>query len=42
MGKGDLKSKRGKINRGTFGGSRPKKEANRQARRLKWGLEKND
>ncbi|KPQ10483.1 MAG: hypothetical protein HLUCCX10_15700 [Algoriphagus marincola HL-49] len=42
MGKGDLKSKRGKINRGTFGASRPKKEANRQARRLKLGLEKND
>ncbi|MCS5489715.1 30S ribosomal protein THX [Algoriphagus limi] len=40
MGKGDLRSKRGKINRGTFGASRPKKEANRQSRKAKLGLEK--
>ncbi|NVJ85658.1 MAG: 30S ribosomal protein THX [Algoriphagus sp.] len=40
MGKGDLKSKRGKINRGTFGASRPKKEANRKTRKAKLGLDK--
>ncbi|NVK48453.1 MAG: 30S ribosomal protein THX [Cyclobacteriaceae bacterium] len=40
MGKGDLKSKRGKINRGTFGASRPKKEANRKTRKAMLGLEK--
>ncbi|HAH36510.1 MAG TPA: 30S ribosomal protein THX [Algoriphagus sp.] len=40
MGKGDLKSRRGKINRGTFGASRPKKEANRQTRKAKMGLNK--
>ncbi|MFP7754044.1 30S ribosomal protein THX [Thermodesulfobacteriota bacterium B35] len=26
MGKGDLRTKRGKINRGTFGNSRPRKK----------------
>jgi len=39
MGKGDLKSKRGKISRGTFGASRPKKEANRKTQREKNGSE---
>lgn len=34
MGKGDIKSKRGKINRGTFGASRPKKEQNKEARKV--------
>jgi 30S ribosomal protein S31 len=28
MGKGDQRSKRGKIHRGTFGKSRPKKKKN--------------
>ncbi|MBD8490728.1 30S ribosomal protein THX [Echinicola sp. CAU 1574] len=28
MGKGDMKSKRGKINRGTYGASRPHKNQN--------------
>ncbi|MDF2157635.1 30S ribosomal protein THX [Algoriphagus sp. CAU 1675] len=40
MGKGDLKSRRGKINRGTFGASRPKKEANRKTKSEKMGLVK--
>ena len=35
MGKGDMKSKKGKISRGTFGASRPKKEANKKARKMK-------
>ncbi|WP_075351151.1 30S ribosomal protein THX [Algoriphagus marinus] len=35
MGKGDMKSKKGKISRGTFGSSRPKKEANKKARKMK-------
>lgn len=42
MGKGDLKTKRGKINRGTFGASRPKTEANKQTRRERMGQDKND
>jgi 30S ribosomal protein S31 len=29
MGKGDQRSKRGKIHRGTFGKSRPKKKKNK-------------
>ncbi|MDN3670933.1 30S ribosomal protein THX [Echinicola jeungdonensis] len=28
MGKGDLKTKRGKIHKGTFGASRPRKAQN--------------
>ena len=28
MGKGDIRSKKGKIARGSFGNSRPKKKAN--------------
>jgi 30S ribosomal protein S31 len=35
MGKGDKKSKRGKITRGTFGASRPKKEQNKQTKKEK-------
>lgn len=31
MGKGDIKTKRGKINKGSFGASRPKKEKNVEA-----------
>lgn len=34
MGKGDIKSKRGKINRGTFGASRPKKKQNKEAKKV--------
>lgn len=30
MGKGDMKTKRGKVNRGTFGVSRPKREINKK------------
>jgi len=32
MGKGDMKTKKGKINRGTFGASRPKKISNKLAK----------
>lgn len=32
MGKGDMKTKKGKINRGTFGASRPKKKASKLAK----------
>lgn len=35
MGKGDKKSKRGKISRGTFGASRPKKEQNKLSKKEK-------
>ena len=42
MGKGDLKTKRGKINRGTFGASRPKNETNKKTRKEKMGLDKKD
>ncbi len=38
MGKGDKKSRRGKINSGTFGANRPKKESNRKARKEKLAL----
>ncbi len=31
MGKGDVRTRRGKINRGTYGVSRPKKEKKRKA-----------
>jgi 30S ribosomal protein S31 len=40
MGKGDIKSKKGKINRGSFGASRPKKKQNRVARKIKLNLDK--
>ena len=36
MGKGDIKTKKGKTNRGTFGASRPKKESNKLARKKKF------
>ncbi|WP_373398793.1 30S ribosomal protein THX [Algoriphagus halophilus] len=32
MGKGDMKTKKGKTNRGTFGASRPKKKSNKAAK----------
>jgi len=35
MGKGDKKSKRGKISSGTFGASRPKKESNKKTKKAK-------
>ena len=35
MGKGDKKSKRGKVARGSFGASRPKKEQNRKTKKAK-------
>ena len=35
MGKGDKKSKRGKVARGTFGASRPKKDQNKKAKKAK-------
>ncbi|MBN7813130.1 30S ribosomal protein THX [Algoriphagus sp. H41] len=38
MGKGDMKSKKGKVSRGTFGASRPKKKQNKEARRKKLKL----
>lgn len=31
MGKGDIRTRRGKINRGTYGVSRPKKEKKEKA-----------
>ncbi|MFC3881324.1 30S ribosomal protein THX [Algoriphagus namhaensis] len=31
MGKGDMKTKKGKINRGTYGASRPRKAKNKHA-----------
>jgi 30S ribosomal protein S31 len=31
MGKGDLRTKRGKINRGTYGKTRPKKKKTKPA-----------
>lgn len=38
MAKGDMKTKRGKINRGTFGASRPRKNSNKRANAIKNGL----
>ncbi|TDQ18911.1 SSU ribosomal protein S31P [Algoriphagus boseongensis] len=35
MGKGDIKSKKGKISRGTFGASRPKKKQNKASKKAK-------
>jgi len=35
MGKGDMKSKKGKVSRGTFGASRPKKKQNKATRKAK-------
>lgn len=35
MGKGDIKSKKGKINRGTFGASRPRKKQNKATKKEK-------
>jgi len=33
MGKGDMKTKKGKINRGTFGASRPHKKQNKETKK---------
>lgn len=38
MGKGDMKSRKGKLTRGSFGVRRPKKEANKISRKIKLGL----
>lgn len=38
MGKGDMKTKKGKINRGTFGASRPRKQNNVLTRKQKLGI----
>lgn len=38
MGKGDMKTRRGKVTRGSFGARRPKKAANKNARKVKLGL----
>lgn len=38
MGKGDIKTKKGKTNRGTFGASRPKKASNKEARKKQYEL----
>lgn len=35
MGKGDIKTKKGKINRGTFGASRPHKKQNKDTKKEK-------
>lgn len=35
MGKGDMKSRKGKVNRGSFGASRPRKKQNKLARKVK-------
>ena len=39
MGKGDIRTRRGKINRGTYGVSRPKKEKKEKARARTRGRE---
>ncbi len=41
MGKVDIKTKKGKTNRGTFGASRPKKESNKLARKKKFEVKEN-
>lgn len=38
MGKGDMKSRKGKVTRGTYGVRRPKKEANKISRKIKLGM----
>lgn len=40
MGKGDIKSRKGKINRGSFGASRPRKKRNLATRKAKLGMVK--
>jgi 30S ribosomal protein S31 len=35
MGKGDKKTRKGKISQGTFGASRPKKVQNKKTRKIK-------
>lgn len=37
MGKGDLRSRRGKLYRGTYGNTRPKPSKKRKLRRAKQG-----
>lgn len=38
MGKGDMKSRKGKLTRGSFGVRRPKRDANKISRKIKLGL----
>ncbi len=38
MGKGDMKSRKGKVTRGSYGVRRPKKDANKISRKIKLGL----
>lgn len=38
MGKGDMKSRKGKLTRGSYGVRRPKKEANKISRKIKLGM----
>lgn len=38
MGKGDIKSRKGKVHRGTFGANRPRRKQNKLARKLKLKL----
>jgi 30S ribosomal protein S31 len=38
MGKGDIKSRKGKIWKGSFGACRPKSERNQASRKIKLGF----
>jgi 30S ribosomal protein S31 len=38
MGKGDMKSRKGKLTRGSFGVRRPKRDANKISRKVKLGI----
>lgn len=38
MGKGDMKSRKGKVTRGSYGVRRPKKDVNKISRKIKLGL----
>ncbi len=38
MGKGDMKSRKGKVTRGSYGVRRPKKDANKISRKIKLGI----
>ena len=40
MGKGDIKSKKGKITIGSFGASRPRRKQNVKAKKVKMQSEK--
>lgn len=38
MGKGDMKTRKVKVDRGSYGARRPKKAANKNGRKVKLGL----